>query len=266
MPKQTSMARNANDTHSSTTDPDARLYRKGKGKETKLCFIGHGLMENRHGLLVDACLTLADGHAERVAALHMIEPRADRPTAITLGADKAYDAEDLAFVAFCRGRFWCETGAAGELGGKAGFTRLASSFAILPVGHAAYASSSGKGANRCLQPGNVATVEPLPCGGAQKEFMSETEEVDALVVGGGPAGLTAAIYLARYRRRVVVVDDGESRAKLIPETHNYPGFTDGIAGPKLLDALRRQANSYGVAFECGRALELKPSEAAFKAI
>ncbi len=85
----------SNDTHASTTDPDARLYRKGKGKETKLCFIGHGLMENRHGLLVDACLTLADGHAERVAALHMIEPRADRPTAITLGADKAYDAEDF---------------------------------------------------------------------------------------------------------------------------------------------------------------------------
>ena len=85
----------SNDTHASTTDPDAKLYRKGKGKETKLCFIGHGLMENRHGLLVDACLTLADGHAERVAALHMIEPRADRPTAITLGADKAYDAEDF---------------------------------------------------------------------------------------------------------------------------------------------------------------------------
>ena len=85
----------SNATHASTTDPDARLYRKGKGKETKLCFIGHGLMENRHGLLVDACLTLADGHAERVAALHMIEPRADRPVAITLGADKAYDAEDF---------------------------------------------------------------------------------------------------------------------------------------------------------------------------
>jgi transposase len=85
----------SNDTHASTTDPDARLYRKGKGKETRLCFIGHGLMENRHGLPVDACLTLADGHAERVAALHMIEPRADRPTAITLGADKAYDVEDF---------------------------------------------------------------------------------------------------------------------------------------------------------------------------
>ncbi|MGY2812083.1 hypothetical protein ACVIHF_008813 [Bradyrhizobium sp. USDA 4506] len=87
--------KHSNDTHASTTDPDARLYRKGKGKETKLCFIGHGLMENRDGLLVDACLTQANGHAERGAALHMIEPRADRPTAITLGADKAYDAEDF---------------------------------------------------------------------------------------------------------------------------------------------------------------------------
>ena len=85
----------SNETHASTTDPDARLYRKGPGKEAKLCFIGHGLMENRHGLLVDACLTPADGHAERVAALAMIEPRADRPRAITLGADKAYDAEDF---------------------------------------------------------------------------------------------------------------------------------------------------------------------------
>lgn len=85
----------ANDTHGSTTDPEARLYKKGKGKEAKLCFMGHGLMENRHGLLVDACLTPADGHAERVAALHMIEPLADRPRRITLGADKGYDTEDF---------------------------------------------------------------------------------------------------------------------------------------------------------------------------
>lgn len=85
----------SNDTHASTTDPEARLYRKGPGKEAKLCFIGHALMENRNGLLVDACLTPADGHAERIAALHMIEPRADRPQAITVGADKAYDAEDF---------------------------------------------------------------------------------------------------------------------------------------------------------------------------
>jgi transposase len=85
----------SNETHASTTDPDARLYRKGPGKEAKLCFIGHGLMENRSGLLVSTCLTRADGHAERVAALHMIETHAERPRPITLGADKAYDAEDF---------------------------------------------------------------------------------------------------------------------------------------------------------------------------
>ena len=88
-------AKRSNDTHASTTDPEARLYRKGQGKEAKLCFMGHALMENRNGLVVDACLTPADGHAERIAALHMIEPHADRPQAITLGADKAYDAEDF---------------------------------------------------------------------------------------------------------------------------------------------------------------------------
>jgi transposase len=85
----------SNETHASTTDPDARLYRKGPGKEAKLCFMGHALMENRNGLVVDACLTEANGHAERIAALHMIEPRADRPRPITLGADKGYDAEDF---------------------------------------------------------------------------------------------------------------------------------------------------------------------------
>jgi transposase len=85
----------SNQTHVSTTDPDARLYRKGPGKEAKLCFIGHGLMENRAGLLVDACLTPADGHAERVAALHMIEPYADRPRPITLGGDKHFDSADF---------------------------------------------------------------------------------------------------------------------------------------------------------------------------
>ena len=94
--RRTFMVRSArNETHASTTDPEARLYRKGPGKEAKLCFMGHALMENRNGLVVDACLTEANGHAERIAALHMIEPRADRPRPITLGADKAYDAEDF---------------------------------------------------------------------------------------------------------------------------------------------------------------------------
>ncbi len=59
--------------------PGRQALPQGPGKEAKLCFMGHALMENRSGLLVDACLTQADGHAERVAALHMIEPRADRP-------------------------------------------------------------------------------------------------------------------------------------------------------------------------------------------
>jgi Transposase DDE domain len=94
-PKGTSTTRDDQTTYASTTDPGARLYRKGRGKEAKLFFMGHALMEKRHGLLIDTCLTLADGHAERVAALHMIEPRADRPQAITLGADKIYDAEDF---------------------------------------------------------------------------------------------------------------------------------------------------------------------------
>lgn len=84
-----------NETHVSTTDPDARLYRKGPGMEARLAFLGHALMENRAGLIVDACLTEANGHAERVAALAMIEVRADRPRAITLGADRGYDAEDF---------------------------------------------------------------------------------------------------------------------------------------------------------------------------
>jgi transposase len=85
----------SNQTHGSTTDPDARLYRKGPGMEAKLCFIGHGLMENRSGLIVDARLTRVSGHAERLAALDMIDGFADRPRAVTLGADKGYDAADF---------------------------------------------------------------------------------------------------------------------------------------------------------------------------
>ncbi len=85
----------SNETHRSTTDPDARLYRKGPGMEAKLCFIGHALMENRSGLIVDTRLTRVSGHAERLAALAMIQDFADRPSAITLGADKGYDAADF---------------------------------------------------------------------------------------------------------------------------------------------------------------------------
>jgi thioredoxin reductase (NADPH) len=86
----------------------------------------------------------------------------------------------------------------------------------------------------------------------------ETQDVDALIVGGGPAGLTCAIYLARYRRKVVAVDGRKSRAALIPETHNYPGFADGIAGPRLLDTLRSQAKLYGVSILHDQVAALEP--------
>jgi transposase len=85
----------SNATHASTTDPDAMLYRKGPGMEARLCFIGHGLMENRSGLIVGTRLTRVSGHAERLAALDLIAPHGDRPRAVTLGADKGYDAKDF---------------------------------------------------------------------------------------------------------------------------------------------------------------------------
>lgn len=69
---------------------------------------------------------------------------------------------------------------------------------------------------------------------------------DVLIVGGGAAGLTAAIYLARFRRSVVLLDAMNSRVAKIPRTHNYPGFAEGIAGNALLDALRRQLGAYDV--------------------
>jgi thioredoxin reductase (NADPH) len=80
--------------------------------------------------------------------------------------------------------------------------------------------------------------------------------LDCLVVGGGPAGLTAAIYLARYHRKFALVDAGESRAALIPESHNYPGFR-GIAGPALLTRLRDQAAQYGASALHGRVTGLQ---------
>lgn len=82
-----------NDTHQSTTDPEAKLYRKAQGKEAKLCYMGHALMENRHGLAVDGMVTQASGTAEREAAEAMIAEKAGKRR-ITLGADKAYDAKD----------------------------------------------------------------------------------------------------------------------------------------------------------------------------
>lgn len=91
----------SNETHASTTDPDARLYRKSAGRESRLCFMGHVLMENRNGLAVEATLTQATGTAEREASLAMLDRR-NANGRITLGADKAYDV--TAFVEDLRTR------------------------------------------------------------------------------------------------------------------------------------------------------------------
>jgi transposase len=88
----------SNETHESKTDPDAKLYRKSKGQEAKLGYLGHVLMENRHGLILDAMLTQADGTAERDAALLMLYRKwreGKRRGPATVGADKAYDTWDF---------------------------------------------------------------------------------------------------------------------------------------------------------------------------
>jgi transposase len=90
----------SNETHRSTSDGDARLYRKGRNKEARLCYLGHALMENRHGLVVDGLVSRATGEAERLAAEAMLIRRPQRHRRITLGADKAYDA--AGFVATCK--------------------------------------------------------------------------------------------------------------------------------------------------------------------
>jgi transposase len=86
----------SNKTHASSTDPDARLYKKSYGKESKLSYLGHALVENRNGLIAAAMATHADGYAERDAALWMLQQKQqDRSRRITVGADKAYDSEDF---------------------------------------------------------------------------------------------------------------------------------------------------------------------------
>lgn len=88
---------------------------------------------------------------------------------------------------------------------------------------------------------------------------------DCLIVGAGPAGLTAAIYLARYRRRVLVIDAGKSRAAWIPKTHNYPGFEDGISGKLLLSKLREQAEEYGAELRQGNVTKIEEARDGFVA-
>jgi hypothetical protein len=92
----------SNETHESTTDPDARLARKSDGQSSIMAYAGHGLMENRNGLIVGAMVTRASGTAERDAALELVDRCEVRRTRITLGADKGYDV--ASFVGALRHR------------------------------------------------------------------------------------------------------------------------------------------------------------------
>jgi thioredoxin reductase (NADPH) len=88
----------------------------------------------------------------------------------------------------------------------------------------------------------------------------DEEPLDCLVIGGGPAGLTAAIYLSRYHLDIMVVDGGRSRAAWIPCTHNHAGFPDGISGKELLDRMKEQARRYGTRIEDGQVTRIERDE------
>jgi thioredoxin reductase (NADPH) len=90
-------------------------------------------------------------------------------------------------------------------------------------------------------------------------------DLDCLVIGGGPAGLTAAIYLARFHLKLRVVDAGKSRAALIPCTRNHAGFPDGISGQALIERMKAQAQKYGAAIETGRVTRLDRIDGGFEA-
>jgi thioredoxin reductase (NADPH) len=93
----------------------------------------------------------------------------------------------------------------------------------------------------------------------QRNGIGRLEIYDAVIVGAGPAGLTAATYLARFRRRVLVLDGGPPRASWIPESHNTPGFPHGVGGRELLNRMREQALLYGASIAPGRAEHLEPA-------
>ncbi|MCD6078699.1 MAG: disulfide oxidoreductase-like protein, partial [Ramlibacter sp.] len=90
--------------------------------------------------------------------------------------------------------------------------------------------------------------------------MHNDDLLDCLVIGGGAAGLTAAVYLGRYKRKAVVLDDGGSRLQRIPRTRNVPGFPEGIEGPELLRRMRQHAANYDVPVAQARVQALRRLE------
>jgi thioredoxin reductase (NADPH) len=90
-------------------------------------------------------------------------------------------------------------------------------------------------------------------------------QVEVLVIGGGPAGLMASIYLARFKRNIAIVDGGASRAALIPRSHNFPAFTGGLSGGELLERMKQQVAELGLVVETGRVSALIRNDAGLTA-
>ena len=109
------------------------------------------------------------------------------------------------------------------------------------------------------------THAPAPNSSSSSPSARDADVLDVLVVGAGPAGLTAATYLARFHRRFAVVDAGKSRARWIPTSNNCPGFPSGIGGDALLGKLRMQAEGFDVCIEDGRIERLERDGDAFVA-
>src|SRR4051812_37370836 len=103
-----------------------------------------------------------------------------------------------------------------------------------------------------MMQGTSGTSERLPA--------MDEPDFDCLIVGGGPAGLTAAIYLTRFHLSIKVVDAGKSRASLIPCTHNHAGYPDGISGEELIARMKEQAQKYGASIVAGRVTRLDRTE------
>lgn len=111
----------------------------------------------------------------------------------------------------------------------------------------------------------IAVSRPVaPTPDRSDRALPDPQRWDAVVIGAGPAGLTAATYLGRFRRRVLVLDGGPPRAEWIPETHNTPGFPHGIGGDELLRRLRSQAEEYGAEIRPGQVERLEAAPGGFR--